>query len=102
MYENILVIDAYSTGDIESYNTLALLTNTQLIIQARANEKRVYEISSAMQGEPAIHITPESAKMGIESASNGVTSNAGKITNTVYTLVAIILLMILIIGSFFV
>jgi hypothetical protein len=65
-YQNVLVIDPSSTGNIESYNTIALLTNTQLIIQARANEKRVYEISSAMQGQPAIHITPESAKMGIE------------------------------------
>jgi hypothetical protein len=62
----------------------------------------VYEISSAMQGQPAIHITPESAKMGIEWASNGVTSNAGKITGVVRGIIAFIALIILIFGSFFV
>jgi hypothetical protein len=101
-YENILVIDTASTGNIESYNTMALLTKTQLIIQARANEKRVYEVASAMQGQPAIHITPESAKISIESAANNVMSNSDKITGVVYTFIAITLLIALIIGSFFV
>ncbi len=101
-YENILVIDTNASGDISSYNTFVLLTKTQLIINANKNEKRVYEIKDAMEGQPDIHITPESAEASIQWAASKIIENADIIARTGYTFVAIFGLIILIFGSFFV
>ena len=96
------MIDTNSSGSIESYNTIILLNKTQLIAQANKNEKRVYEIAKAMKGNPAIHITPEIALSTINGLVNTITSNAGKIINVSHIVVAVLSLIVLVFGSFFV
>lgn len=101
-YDNLLVIDTVTTWTVESYNTILLLTKTQLIAQANKNEKRIYEIAEAMKGSPAIHITPEIAQSKIDELANRIKDNAWVIIKSVYTIISIIGLIILFFGSFFI
>jgi hypothetical protein len=101
-YENIFVLDTHTTGTIESFNSILLLNNKEFIAQANSNEKRVYEVSEAMKNNPAIHITPEIAQNTINDFSNSIKNNVDAITKFTYIAIAIISLIALIFGSFFV
>ena len=101
-YANLLVIDTIWTWSIESYNTVALLNNTQLIVQANRNEKRIYEIAQEMKDAADIHITPELVQNKINEFSDNIKNNVDSIMRFSYTMISIFWIFILIFGSFFI
>lgn len=103
--ENLMVIDTLATPtQIDSYNTIALLTKDALVIKGgNKAETKLFALKDVLKDAPgSINITSGVVEEKITALGNAIVNNKSSIMGTTYAMIAVFGLIGAVIGSFFI